>query len=160
MAFSPEQLASRLTREGEKTVEFFSDLSEDTLTQELYADGQRWQVVQVLRHLVQAERAIHRLMISIVGGQAGTPEDFDLDAYNERKVSEIDDAALDALVPAFREARAATIAWVSERSPAELALQGRHPFLGLAPIEDMVKLLYRHTQLHQRDIRRLLDGEG
>lgn len=160
MPLSPEQLCLRLTREGENTVAFFSDLPEEIHHIRIYTEGDHWSIGHILRHLVQAEKAIQRLMASILGGGAGTPEDFDLDEYNERKVREIESLDLADLLADFTATRARTVSWVSERTPADLALAGRHPFLGFAPIEEMVKLLYRHTQLHQRDIRRSLNGEA
>jgi hypothetical protein len=44
-------------------------------------------------------------------------------------------------------------------SADDLVKTGRHPWLGIAPLEDMIQLLYRHNQIHQRDIRKLL-AEG
>jgi hypothetical protein len=40
--------------------------------------------------------------------------------------------------------------------PADLANTGRHPFLGWVAVEDIIKMLYRHDQIHLRDLRRLL----
>jgi hypothetical protein len=158
MPLSPEKLCLRLTEEGENTVAFFSELPESVLNAQIYTEGDHWSIGHVIRHIVQAEKSIQRLMASILGGSAGTPEDFDLDAYNERKVREIEAVVLADLLADFAATRARTIAWVSGRTPADLAQTGRHPFLGIAPIEEMVKLLYRHTRLHQRDIRRSLNG--
>ena len=45
---------------------------------------------------------------------------------------------------------------VAHMTPEDLPKVGRHPFLGAAPLEDIIKLLYRHNQIHQRDVRRLL----
>lgn len=158
MPLSPEKLCLRLTQEGENTVAFFAGLPAETFDTRVYTEGERWSVGHLIRHLVQAEKEIQRLMASVLGGSEGTPEDFDLDEHNERKVREIESVCLADLLADFAASRARTVVWVSERSPTELALTGRHPFLGVAPIEEMIKLLYRHTQLHQRDIRRSLNG--
>jgi hypothetical protein len=158
MPLTPEKLCLNLSREGENTVAYFAALPEAALNTRIYTDGDHWTIGHVVRHLVQAEKAIQRLMASILAGSAGTPEDFDLDAYNARKVREMEAVGMAELLTDFRATRARTIAWVAERTSEDLSRTGRHPFLGIAPIEEMVKLLYRHTQLHQRDIRRQLNG--
>ncbi|HUF37331.1 MAG TPA: DinB family protein [Anaerolineales bacterium] len=157
MPLTPEKLCLRLAEEGESTLAFFTGLPEDVLDTRIYTDGDHWSITQIIRHLVQAEKAIQRLMASILAGSPGAPEDFDLDGYNERKVREIEVMTTPGLLAEFSATRARTVAWVAERTPEDLARTGRHPFLGVAPIEEMVKLLYRHTQLHRRDIRRTLD---
>lgn len=154
---TPEKLADRLTEEGVKTLAFFTALPQEAWTRRLYTDGAEWTVQQVFAHLVQAERSILRLMASILKGAAGSPVDFDLNAYNERKAAEIDALGTDDLAAMFDRSRAETVAWARALRPEDLAAQGRHPYLGIAPLEEMIKLLYRHPQLHQRDIKRMLE---
>lgn len=159
MTESSGMLVSKLEAEKEKTLAFFASLSDSDWDLTLYADGELWTIRHVFTHLVEAEESILRLMKHILSGGGGVPEDFDLDGYNERKVQErIAEPAAD-LPTLFSVRRAATMAWVSGLRDEDLTIEGRHPFLGVAPIEDMIKLMYRHTQLHQRDIRRRLNGE-
>ncbi len=159
MADTVEKIIERLQDEGEKTVSFFRALPEDAWSLQVYTDGEQWQVRDLFIHLVQAEHAIARLVETILEGHAGVPENFDLNEYNHRKVHEMENLPLDYLVPLFSERRAKTIAMVRKMDDFDLDLQGRHPFLGIAPISEILKLMYRHTQLHQRDIRKLLKDE-
>jgi hypothetical protein len=39
---------------------------------------------------------------------------------------------------------------------SDLELQGRHPFLGMTSIREMVKMLYLHNQIHYRDLKKVL----
>ena len=158
MTAASSLLISRLEAEKEKTLEFFAALSEDEWEMTLYTDGEHWTVRQVMTHLVEAEDSILRLMKHIQSGGDGVPEDFNLDAYNERKVREGLPGSLHDLPARFSSRRDATIGWVSGLEDDDLSKQGRHPYLGIAAIEEMIKLLYRHTQLHQRDIRRMIQG--
>jgi hypothetical protein len=48
---------------------------------------------------------------------------------------------------------------VSSMSADDLQRTGRHPFLGVTQVEEMVKLIYRHNQIHLRDIRKILHNE-
>jgi hypothetical protein len=159
MPETPERLASRMAEEGQKTEQFFSALSPVHWERRLYTDGAQWTVHQVLLHFVITEAGIRLLMQNILAGGSGVPQDFDLNVYNERKVTEIGDVNRADLLPRFRAERQATIDWLLGLTAEDLQKTGRHPWLGVAPLEDMIQLLYRHNQIHQRDIRKML-AEG
>lgn len=149
-------MAGRLLREGEKAVAFFRSLSPEQLQQQVYTDGSCWQVRQILAHFVAAEASMTRLVENILAGGAGTPEDFNLDAYNERKVSALQDLPVEDLLREFSERRAATADLAARLSPDELARTGRHPFLGVVPVQEIIKMFYLHNQIHLREIRKAL----
>jgi hypothetical protein len=156
MSDTPAGLAERMTSEGARTAAFFRALLPEQWAVTLYTDGDTWSVKDVLAHFVAAERGIARLVEVIVAGEAGTPQDFDLDAYNRKKVASLHDAPVEDLLEQFEKLRAASASLVAALQPEDLARLGRHPWLGIAPVEDIVKLMYRHNQIHQRDIRRAL----
>ncbi len=156
MMLLPEQLAARMLEEGHKTVAFFQALTPRQMEQTLYTDGARWTVRQALAHFVAAELSMTRLVESILAGGEGTPADFDLNGYNERKVAALQDAPADALLEQFTAARRASAALAARLSAVDLQRIGRHPFLGVAPLGDILQLMYRHNQIHQRDIRKTL----
>ncbi len=152
-----KKLVERLRAEGEKTEAFFRELTPEQLARVIYTDGAEWRVHDVLAHITQAEDSVRRLIEGIVQGRSpGAPEDFDLDGYNRRKVKELSALSREELLREFRTRRERTIAMVAAFSEGDLAKEGRHPFLGWAKVEDMLKLMYRHIQIHQRDIRKLL----
>jgi len=153
-----EFLAERLVGSGGQTDEFFSSIQPAEWQREVYADGEVWRVIQVLAHLVQAEQSVMRLIEGILAGGEGVPQDFDLDAYNQRKTRQVEQMPPAELLALFRARRRLTVERVGRMTAEDLARTGRHPFLGLAEVRDMIKLLYRHPQLHQRDIRRILDS--
>jgi hypothetical protein len=110
----------------------------------------------VLAHFVASERGFYSLISDILSGGNGAPEDFRLNEYNERKVDELAAASTAELLSLYTAQRQKTCELVSGMSELDLLRTGRHPFLGVAPVEEMVKLIYRHNQIHLRDIRRLL----
>jgi hypothetical protein len=110
----------------------------------------------VLAHFVAAEEGFHRLIIDILNGGSGSPEDFDLDQYNERKVNDLTGIPISNLMQKFSDLRQDTVNLVAEMDSNDLEKQGRHPFLGMAPLSDIVKLIYRHNQIHIREIRKTL----
>ena len=149
-----EKIISRFAADGEKTVAFFQALSSEVWSHRVYSDGDSWTIKEILKHLVSAEAAIMRLVENILDGGNGVPEDFDLDRYNESSVRKIGERSPEELLADFSAARSDTVKMVEGMTEADLEKVGRHPFLGLAPVEDILKLMYRHAQIHQRDIRR------
>lgn len=154
MPDDPERLVANLKRECQKTLDFFQALTSEQYDQMIYTEGAGWKIRQILAHFVASEVAIRLLIENILAGGAGAPEDFKLDEYNERWVTKLFELTPAELLQQFSTARQASVDLVSRMSPSDLERSGRHPFLGIASLEAMVKLLYRHNQLHQRDIRR------
>jgi hypothetical protein len=122
----------------------------------VYTDGDSWTVHQILAHFVAAESGITRLIVHILDGGEGVPEDFDLDEYNERKVKEHDNLTPDELLAKFMELRESTIEMITKMSEDNLSQIGRHPWLGRTTVGEIVKLMYRHNQIHRREIRKTL----
>jgi hypothetical protein len=151
---TPHRLADRLLSEGGKTRQYFKDLAPDQWNLVVYSEGASWTVRQILAHIVAAESSMARLVKDILAGGKGTPENFDLDAYNERKVAGLSSAAVDDLLDQYTRLRSEFASLVRQMSIDDLAKTGRHPFLGIASLEEIVKLFYRHNQIHLRDIRR------
>lgn len=147
----------RLAEEGEKTLDFFRALSADDWTQPIYTDGSGWTAREIACHLLDAERGYHTLIDDILAGGPGAPEGMVIDDYNARQVGGMDCSDPAATLAAFAAARAQTVELVQAMQPEDFAREGRHPFFGVVSIDKMLKLIYRHTMLHQRDVRRALD---
>lgn len=155
----PKNLAARLRTEGGKTAQFFRDLPEDDRSTCIYSDGGKWNVRQILAHLVSAEAGMTELIRSIVSGGAGAPEDFDLNAYNERRVRKMEADAWEDLLVEFDRRREESVGLVAGLSATDLERTGRHPWLGTTTVEEIIKIIYRHNQIHQREIRKALAAE-
>ncbi|GAB4497900.1 MAG: hypothetical protein OHK0052_10290 [Anaerolineales bacterium] len=147
-------LVKRLYDEGEKVVAFFDGLSPEDWEKIIYADGEVWTLHHLLRHFVSSEVSMTQLVSAIVAGGSGAAEDFDIDRFNQRKVTQLAGHSTAALLAQLREARAATVALAQELTPADLQKVGRHPFLGVTTVEEILKLMYRHQQIHLRDVRK------
>lgn len=152
----PARLAERLRSEGQKTLEFFQDLKSSQWDQQLYTEGSCWSIRLVLAHFVSSEASFFKLFENVLAGGQGAPEGFDIDAYNERKVDQLREMTPTDLLNRFAELRQESAMLVARMSPEDLSRTGRHPFLGVTRLEDMIKLLYRHNQIHLRDIRKVL----
>ena len=151
-----QKLVDKLILSGQKTQDFFQDIEGDDWYQLIYAEGANWSIHHILAHFVSSEAAITRLVKLILGGNPGVPENFNIDAFNEREINCLAKLPNDMILQRFMERRGETIQMVLELSDDDLATKGRHPYLGVVSIEEMIKLMYRHNQIHQRDIRKTL----
>ena len=151
-----EKLVKKLISSGRNTRDFFQAIEGDNWYEQIYTEGASWSVHHILAHFVASEASVTRLVKFILQGNEGVPENFDIDAYNEREVNCFSKLPSDMVLQRFMERRGETIQMVLEMSDDELCTEGRHPWLGVVPVEDMIKLMYRHNQIHQRDIRKIL----
>lgn len=156
MPESPTHLAERFRSEGEKTLAFFHGLTPEQWEHPVYSDGPAWTVRQVFAHFVSAEESFSNLADDILQGGLGAPEGFDIDRFNEHEVADLGGVSIPDLMKRFSIARHRIADLVAQMGETDLTRQGRHPFLGLAPLEDILKLIYRHNQIHLRDLRRVL----
>jgi len=153
-----KKIAERLGDAAQRTQEFFDAIEDDQWCEQVYSEGANWTVQHILAHFVVTEASIARLVKYILQGLPGVPEDFDINKFNEREVRCFSKLPTDMVLERFLERRAETIELVSQMEDADLEKQGRHPWFGNAPVGDMIKLLYRHNQIHQRDIRKSLNS--
>jgi hypothetical protein len=156
MPETPERLAERLVSESQKTLEFFRALLPEQWDYVVYPQGVLWTAHHLLAHFVSAEQALKKLIEDVYTGGAGAPEDFDIDGFNAAEVAGLVRHTPEELLLEFEHSRQACVALVRKMQPEDLSHAGRHPFLGWVALEDMIKMLYRHDQIHLRDLRRLL----
>lgn len=156
MSETPAFLTARLASEGEKIIAFFESLDQALWETIIYTEGAGWTVRGLLAHLVTSEQGFLKLFSGILAGGEGAPADFDIDRYNAGQQSKTNQLTPAELLEQYRTTRAEMIALVATFSPLDLEKQGRHPFLGPSTLAEMVKMIYRHNQIHLRDLRKLI----
>ena len=152
-----KHLCKRLSRSADKSKAYFATLSPGQWDQQIYTEGASWTIKQIMAHFVMAEGGMARLVARIVETGQGVPEDFDLDSYNEYQAGKLENSTPAELLDKFLSAREETIGMVSQFNDEDLEKTGRHPWLGKARVEEIIKLMYRHNQIHQREIREALE---
>ena len=157
MSNRQELIRKRLVEEGRKTAAYFSSLSEGQLVQWVYTTGPRWLARDVLAHFVSAEQTLLMYSQQVLAGGSGAPEDFVIDEFNAIEVAGLRSQPAPVLVTQFEAARAATVEMVTGLADPDFDRIGRHPWFGRVPLEQMLKLVYRHNMLHERDVRRALE---
>jgi uncharacterized damage-inducible protein DinB len=150
------ELADKLRSEGEKFAAFFTGLSDDQWKLEVYTEGATWTVRNILAHLMTAERAFIRLFEDIRQGGPGASEDFSIDRYNARQQEKTRELTPQELLEQYKSIRKEMTAWVAGANDADLEKVGRHPFLGVTTLREMVKMVYIHNQIHYRDMRKVM----
>ncbi len=157
MTETPAFLADRLKSEGDKTIAFFSSLIDENWGIMVYSEGSEWTVRDVLAHFVSAEQGFFRLFNDILAGGKGAAEDFDIDRYNARQQDLIKDASRQEIMKLFQDGRSEMISLVKSLTTEDLQREGRHPFLGIVALAEMIKMVYRHNQIHHRDLRKFIN---
>lgn len=150
------ELAEKLKSEGEKFAAIFAGLSDDQWQTEVYTEGATWSIRNVLSHFVTSERGLIKLFEQIRQGGPGSAEEFSIDRYNASMQARTKDLTPQELLEQYISIRADSITWTSSLSETDLEIQGRHPFLGMTTIREMIKMLYLHNQLHYRDMKKAL----
>jgi len=150
------ELAEKLKTEGERFVSIFSGLTDEQWSQEVYTEGTTWTIRNVLAHFVTAERALVKLFEQIRQGGPGAADDFSIDRYNAAMQARTKEVTQQELLEQYKQVRANSIAWVSGLKENELEIIGRHPFLEVTTIREMIKLLYIHNQTHYRDMKKAI----
>jgi uncharacterized damage-inducible protein DinB len=147
-------LAEKLKTEGDRFVSIFSALTDDQWNQEVYTEGTTWTIRNVLSHFVTSERGLIKLFEQIRQGGTGAADDFSIDRYNAAMQERSKDSTVLELLEQYKQVRANSIAWVSSLKDEELEIMGRHPFLQITTIREMIKMLYIHNMTHYRDVKK------
>jgi len=150
------ELADKLKSEGEKFFTLFAGLTDDQWNSEVYTEGSTWTIRNVLSHFVTSERGLVKLFEQVRLGGMGAADDFSIDRYNASQQQKTKDLSPQELLEQYKEVRANSIAWTLSLSEADLERQGKHPFLGMTTLREMIKMLYLHNQIHYRDMKKVL----
>ena len=148
------ELAEKLRSEGERFVSIFRGLNSDQWSQEVYTEGTTWTIRNVLAHFVTSERGLIKLFEQIRQGGTGAADDFSIDRYNAAMQERTKGATPVELIEQYKQIRANSVAWVSGLKDEELEIMGRHPFLEMTTIREMIKMLYIHNMTHYRDMKK------
>jgi len=149
-------LSDKLQSEGEKFFALFAGLTDDQWQMEVYTEGETWTLRNVLAHFVTSERGLVRLFERIRTTGEGAAEDFSIDRYNAAQQQKTKDLSPQELLEQFKAIRTDSVAWTLSLDEADLEKQGRHPFLGMTTIREMIKMLYIHNLTHYRDLKKSL----
>jgi hypothetical protein len=153
MPDSPQTLADRLLLEGGKAVDFFKQLSPEQWEQLAYPGQGIWRFHELLAHFLSAELGRGELVREVARGGKGTPPEFEIDEYNRLDVEKLAVETNQFLLNKFWAERSSLAAFVASLSQTDMERQGNDLFLGWTSLAEIIKLTYRHNQIHIREVR-------
>jgi hypothetical protein len=151
-------LVRRLREEGDDLIQQLTKLAPQAWSSPIYRDATTapWTIHCILAHLVSAEGHLRLMIEDIARGGRGVPPGIDIDAVNASEVEALTRYGTGELIEQLRQSREVSVAQVLAFSDDDLDRRGNHPVLGDMPVEDFVKLIYRHDKMHMRDVQRAL----
>ena len=156
MQVSPQSLSDRLQEEGGRVIDFFKRLTPEQREAQIYHGDDCWSMHQLLAHFVSAEIGRNELVFSIARGGEGAPPGFDIDTFNQNEVARLSAETDQLLLDVFSHERTSLADLVSSLKGEDLERVGNDPYLGPAPLKEIIKLTYLHLQIHLRDARKCL----
>lgn len=150
------EIITELEENLKNSISFFRSLSEAQLSVQVYTDGAKWTVKQVLAHFITIERSMHLLFKDILSGGSGSPDDFDVDRFNLTQTRKLDGLSVRELIEQFKSVREDTIAIVRGMTEQDFNREGMHAFHGHGKLERFIRWAYEHVRIHENDIRKAL----
>ena len=151
-----QAIIEELEKAAQETAALYTTLRPEQLERPVYTESIKWNVLQILAHLVTIEKSMQWLFRNMLDGGPGAPEDFDIDRFNRSQPGKLDHLSLNELIDRFMDVRAATVAIVAAMTDADFDREGRHPFHGQGRLERFVRWAFEHQRLHEDDVRRAL----
>jgi hypothetical protein len=154
MQISSQILADRLVQEGGRVMDFFNLLPPERWTARIYPEQGSWTFHDLLAHFVSAEIGRRQLIEDIRSGGHGAPEGFNIDEFNHDEVEQLSRLSKEDLLQKFQVERTNLADLVASLTEEDLNRVGNDPFLGPVTLTEIIKLTYRHLQIHMREVRR------
>lgn len=149
-----QQINAKLRQAELDTLMLFGSLSAADQLAHVHGEGDAsWRARDLLAHIVTIERSSQALFRNMIEGGAGSPDDFDLDRFNQSQVAKLADAELGTLMRDFSQGRAETIRMVEAMADSDLDRQGWHAYHGDGTLEQFIRWVYEHTAQHEAAVR-------
>jgi len=152
-----ELIINKLVETRQELLALLHGLEERQWETVVYAEGSNWTVIDLLRHLVDGERGMTRLMMQIQAGGEGTPPDFDLSRWNERVIQKAKEKTADQLIAELEENRLVLFNFINTLEEEDWSKQGRHASLRIMSIEQICHLISDHEKSHIGDIQKSVE---
>ena len=156
MNHSRAELYGKLEASRQALLAVVAGLGEADWETAVFAEDASWHVLDLLRHLTDAENSMIALMARIRDGGEGVPEDFDLDRWNAVRLRKSQAKTPPDLVADLRQNRANLLAFMAALTEEDWAKKGRHGSGRIMSIEEICHIIADHERLHTRDIQAAL----
>lgn len=151
-----EAIVAKLIRTREQLLAVTLPLTDEQWVQRIYSEGSDWSAADVLRHVADSEKGMTALIMQIKDGGEGVPPDFDLDRWNRRAVSKLEDKTPQELLIGMSTSREKLLAFIETLQPEDWEKKGRHASLRIMSIEEVCHLIADHEAGHAADIQKAI----
>jgi hypothetical protein len=124
---------------------------------QVYSDGLQWTVIQVVRHVADADLGHNRQLMNIAEGNDIIPADFDIERYNKRVTEKTAEKTVEQCRENMNNQRTELLTWLDDLDESKLDSKGRHASLRILSVEEIIDVLANHERDHAQDIARVLD---
>jgi uncharacterized protein (TIGR03083 family) len=150
-------IRQRLATSRQDLLSLLETLSQEQWQTAVFSEEEDgWQVADVLRHLVAAERGMLNLIERIRVGEEGVPADFDLHRYNNAMVRKSKEKSPPVLLADMSDVRERLLGLLESIEEDDWQKKGRHGSMHIMTIEEIFKTIALHDKMHGRDIRHAL----
>ena len=151
-----EDILQKLNTTRQASLAFLETIQEEQWQTAVYAEDSEWRVIDLWRHVVDAERSMTGLMSRIRDGGEGVPADFDLSRWNASRVRKSKHKTPADLKAEMTQNHEALLAFINTLTEADWPKKGRHGSMRIMSIEEICHLIADHEQNHMQDIRQAL----
>lgn len=151
-----EEVLAKLGESRATTKALVATMSADDWARKAYAEDSEWDMVDILRHVTDSERGMTALIVQIKGGGEGVPPDFDLNRWNQRAVTKLQEKSVTDLLADMDTNRANLLAVIDGLEDDDWQKSGRHASLQIMTIEEVCHLIADHEVGHDEVIARAL----
>jgi hypothetical protein len=156
MSDQKADLRMKLTASRQEMLALMGGLDEAAWGTAVFAEDASWSVLDLLRHVTDAENSMTALMARIRDGGEGVPEDFDLDRWNASRLKKIQTKTPTDLVADMQQNRTNLFAFMESLTEEDWQKKGRHGSGRIMTIEEICHIIADHERLHAADIRAAL----
>ncbi len=148
-----ETIVKYLTRSRAKTLDAVATISAESWQLPVHSsEDEGWTVLDLLRHITDAERSMTKLMGVIRSGGEGASAEFDLDRWNASRVAKSRHLTHNDLLDQMARNREALLTFIDSLSDDEFDLRGRHGSGHILSLEQTCLLIGKHEGWHVKEM--------
>lgn len=140
-------------------VELLVGLDEKGWQTAVQSEDAHWSVADIIRHLMNAEKGMTRLIQEFQQGNDPVPPDFDLERYNIRSVQKTQELAPAALLQALATNRMQLLQLIDQLRDDDWQKKGRHASMRIMTIEEVCHAIANHEAQHLEEIKKAFNSQ-
>jgi len=128
-------------------------IQDDEWDVQVQADGAQWTVLQMMRHLQDAERGLRGQTMRITKGEESVPKDFDPDRWNNRIQQKTTEMTAEEAIEVLKTSREKLLTFIDTIPDEAWQHSGYQPGLKeTISLEQFIKVIGWHEEGHAKEI--------